>query len=594
MFQKILAENRINITFFAILSCFLLISIRLFYWQVIKAQGLQSAMIKQTTSHNTIKGSRGKIYTADGHLLVGNQTVFDLYINKREIKIDQLELINQLGNIFENYYREIAQAIKNQDESINEQELLLAKNLLKDEEFNTEAFQQSLLNSLSKTSTWLRLEKSLPLTLKTKIEQANIQGLHLIEEAIRYYPEGSMAAHVTGFVGKDDQENNLGYFGVEGALDKELSEQSKNIQFQKDAKGAKLADQKLDFSNLDGRDITLTIQRDIQFIAFSELIKGIKNSGSKSGQVVIMDPHSGAILALATWPNYDPANYQSFSTDIYSNPTLAELFEPGSIFKIFTLAIGLDTQAITPQTICTQCAGPRVFGNFSIKTWNEQYNPNIDMTEALKKSDNTAMVFAVEKIGESRFLEYLKKFGIGEAIKIDLQEDRSSPLRSKFRPVELANASFGQGLYTNCLQIVRATSAIANQGIMMKPYIIQEVKDHQTQETISYEPEIVRKVIEKESAHELVKMMINSAPTRNNWITQHYLIAGKTGTAQIASEQGGYKEKGTIASFVGFAPAQDPKFVMLVKLNEPQISPWAEASAVPTWYDIADKIMLIL
>lgn len=578
---------RINLFFYTIISCMCLILMRLFYWQVIKSQALSSEVIKQIATQDIIQGRRGRVFTADNYLLVGNQTVYDLYLNKKEITLDQLEIINQLVEIFKLYYQE--QEGAQDDLSQDETQTPAPK-----PDFSAESFKQSLSDSLSRSSTWLRLERSLPTELKLKIEDAKIKGLHLIEETVRYYPEGSVAAHVTGFVGKDENENDQGYFGIEGALDKELKEHTKSIKYKKDAHGIQLADQKLDFSNLDGRDITLTIRRDIQFIAHEALIEGINATGSKSGSVVVMDPATGAILALVAWPNYDPANYHLYTTESYRNPTLADLFEPGSIFKIFTLATGLDTKSITPETICTQCAGPRTFGSFSIKTWNEQYNPNINMTEALKKSDNTALVFAVETIGHDRFVEYLHRFGIGEELKIDLQEDRSSPLKDSFRPVELANASFGQGFYTNVLQMLRATGAIANQGIMMKPYIIEKVSDSQTGDVIEYQPEILRKVIEKETANTLTQMMVYAAPNRDNWINQHYLVAGKTGTAQIASAQGGYREKGTIASYLGFAPADKPKFVMMVKLNEPQNSPWAEVTAVPIWYEIADKIMLIL
>lgn len=587
--KKSSATGRIKLTFLGIMVCLGLISARLFYWQVIKSQALTTQAVRQTTAQDVIKGQRGRIFTVDGHLLVGNQTVYDLYVNKREIKLDQLELINKLVDIFEDYY----QTSPESDIEINSDEPTPQPTFHNNPNFNPEDLRQSLTETFSRSATWLRLERSLPTTLKDKIEQERFAGIHLIEEAVRYYPEGSMAAHITGFLGKDEDENSLGYFGIEGALDKELKEHQKFIKYKKDAKGTHLADQKLDFSNLDGRDIILTIRRDIQFIANNALVNGIKTTGSKNGSIVIMEPSTGAILALAAWPNYDPAFYFNYATESYRNPTLADLFEPGSIFKIFTLAIGLDTDAITPQTVCTRCAGPRIFGSYTIKTWNEQYHPDINMTEALKKSDNTALVFAVEQIGHDPFVEYLQKFGIGEEIKIDLQEDRPSPFKTSYRPVELANASFGQGFYTNVMQMVRAAGAIANQGVMMKPYIVEQVSDSQTQDTITYDPEVMRRVIEKETAQEITKMMIHSAPDRGSLINQHYLVAGKTGTAQIA-EAGGYRERGTIASYIGFAPANDPKFVMMVKLNEPQNSPWAEATAVPIWYEVADKIILML
>lgn len=633
--KKQSVNKRIKLAFYGIIGCLVLISARLFYWQVIKAQTLQSEAARQTIFHNTIEGDRGKIYTADNSLLVGNQTVYDLYVNTREINIDQLDLINRLVDIFDNYYQQLdAQAIpvhpatdaqnsgqqpvseqQAGEQQSNEgqtdgdtqetsdaqktndtQQINVPRNSTLNKKFDPDQFRESLTAVFSNTESrvWFRLQRRLSPQLKTEIEAANIQGLHLIEKQLRYYPEGSMAAHVSGFLGEDESGQNIGYFGIEGALNKELQGRSKSITYRRDAVGRQMADQKLDFSNLDGRDVTLSIRRDIQFIANSTLIKGIKNSGSLSGEIVVMDPKTGAILALAAWPNYDPAHYYQYSTESYRNPALTNLFEPGSIFKIFTLAAGLDSNTISPNTICTRCDGPRVIGEHTIKTWNDEYNPGINMTDALKKSDNTALVFAVEQIGHDNFVEYLQKFGIGEALNIDLQEDRSSPLKTKFRRVELANASFGQGFYTNVLQIVRAAGAIANQGKMMKPYIVEQVTDGQTQKTIEHEPEVLREVLSPETASTLTTMMVKAAPERNNLINQNYTVAGKTGTAQIASQEGGYREQGTIASYIGFAPAENPKFVMMVKLNEPSISPWAEATAVPIWYEAADKIILAL
>lgn len=579
-----LAVNpRIKTAFLFIILIFGIISMRLFYWQVMKAQASQTAVEKQTTGQNMVRGKRGKIYTADNRLLVGNKTVYDLYINKNELKLDQLEVINQLTNIFETYYQ--TQTTPAQPNSDNTQATTA--------QFDPSIFKQALVETLSKDSNWTLLVPHLNEELKLKIETTKIAGLHLLEQAARHYPEGSMAAHITGFVGKDENENDIGYFGIEGALNKELQGQEKLLKYKKDGQGQQLADQKLDFSNLDGRDVILTIRRDIQFIASEALAKGVEYTQSTNGELVIMDPKTGAILALATWPHYDPENYQQTATQTYKNPVLTDLYEPGSTFKIFTMAAALDLGLITPDTTCDTCNGPRIFGDYTIKTWNEQYHPNISMIEALKQSDNTALVFVAEKIGAEKFIEYQQNFGFSQALEIDLQEDSTTPLKTSLRPVELANASFGQGFLTNSLQMIRAAGAIANQGEMMKPYIIQQVSDAQTQNTIVYHPQVLKRVISADAAHELTKMMIYSAPDKGNWINQHYLVAGKTGTAQIATV-GGYQESGTMASFIGFAPADDPKFVMIVKLREPSISPWAESTAVPIWYEVADKIMLLL
>jgi cell division protein FtsI/penicillin-binding protein 2 len=217
------------------------------------------------------------------------------------------------------------------------------------------------------------------------------------------------------------------------------------------------------------------------------------------------------------------------------------------------------------------------------------------MRDALAKSDNVAMIYAAETMGAETFTSYLKKFGIGERIHIDLQDDTTTPFPSKWGEVELATASFGQGISTNSLQMVRAVGAIANQGILVRPKIIYSVTDHQTGQEIVTPPKEERQVVSAETARTVTEMMVNAARSGEaQWVfSDTHTIAGKTGTSQIPIP-GGYKEDATIASFIGFAPIDNPQFVMLVKLVEPQSSPWAAETAAPLWYQIASRLFLLL
>jgi len=569
-------QQRLKISFGLVIFCFLLITVRLFYWQVINAKSSQTIINQQSTNMITIRGKRGSIYSADKNLLVGNQTAWDVYLNKNELQIDIDELETQLVSIYE----ELLQT----EEFKNHNFFSLDKS----------EFKNTLHQLVAKDVNWIKILSEIPSELNSLISQLKIDGLHSYETEVRYYPESSMAAHLTGFVGKDQNDNQVGYFGIEGSLNKELAAQTKIISYKQDAKGASFADQELDFSNLDGRDVILTIRRDIQYIVEKALEEGIKKYDSQSGEIVVIEPSTGAILAVATWPHYNQSTYSNFQTEIFKNPTLSNLYEPGSTFKVLTLATGIDLGLITPDTQCTKCAGPRTIGKYTINTWNKEFHPNITMNEALKKSDNTAMVFVSEMIGEEKFTEYIKNFGISEQLKIDLQEDRETPFPKHIGPIELATISFGQGISTNTMQMTRAVAVIANNGIMMKPYIVSSVYDPQTKEVIEYQPQELRRVIKPETAQAVTNMMVHSAPDRNNWINKNFSVAGKSGTSQIPSETGGYKESGTIASYVGFAPADQPKFVMMVKLTEPQLDQWGATTAVPLWYEIADKIILLL
>jgi len=558
---------------------FIGITSRLFYWQIIKGYSLNKIAENQATQQKTTLGKRGQIFTSNNHLLVGNREMYHLMIDKSLVENPNNDLSKKISKIL---------AQRDIIEASNSAELDL--NLIEEEN------KEYLDSRLTMESTWIRLGSRIDRDTKQKIEELNNPALYFESYDMRFYPEASMAAHLTGFVGKDEKGNDTGYFGLEGSLNKELGGKFQRKNFFTDALGNLLGgDNVLDNKSLDGRDVVLTIQRDVQFLIETELKKGIERYGASSGEIIVLDPKTGDLIALAAWPKYDQEKYYTFETELYKNPSLANLYEPGSTFKTLTVAAGIDAEAITPETECPNCEGPRTIGKYTIKTWNDEYNPNITMKDALAKSDNIAMIYVVETLGKDKFVEYLKKFGIGEEIKIDLQDDSSTPFPDKWGPVELATSSFGQGISTNSLQMVRAVSAIANQGVMMRPKILKQVIDHQSNKTIDIEPIEERRVISQKTAQTVTELMINSAKHGEaQWIFKDtHAVAGKTGTSQIPIK-GGYKEDATIASFIGFAPAENPRFVMLIKLNEPQSSPWAAETAAPLWYIVAEKLFLLM
>jgi len=569
-------QIRSKIAFSAIIILLLLIELRLFYWQVLQGDNLKTQAQEQTVKTDTEHGSRGKIYTADGHLLVGNQTVFSLSISKKELEIDQLELIKQLISILI------------EDPFINSQY----------QEDKEEALRNYLIQKIDSGSNWIQLATKIQETTAEKIKKLDDfsqLAVSLTPQLTRYYPEASLAAHLTGFVGKNDQGQDIGYFGVEGALNEELTGDKSTNTFKGDARGLRLAGQNLEIQELDGRDITLTIRRDVQHLIQQKLEKAIKKYEAKTGEIIVIEPATGKILGLATSPHYHPGFYRNFTNENYKNPSIANLYEPGSTFKTLTVAAGIDAGVITPETTCTNCDGPRVIGGYTIRTWNDVYHPSINMTEALEKSDNIAMIFVAEKLGADKFSQYLKKFGIGKNIDIDLQEDTDTPFPEQIGPVELATMSFGQGISLNSLQMVRAVNAIANQGKLMRLSVVEKVYDPQTDQTSNNEPHVVGQVISAQTAQQVTQMMVKSAQHGEaQWIGKHYSAAGKTGTSQIPSPDGGYKEDATIASFIGFAPPDNPQYLMLVKLIEPQSSPWAAETAAPLWFHTAEDLNLLL
>lgn len=562
------------------LGLFTIITGRLFYWQIIKGGQLIQAAENQYTDKIEHRASRGKIYTSDGYLLVGNQTVYRLFANPQDLDSSPTMIAKSLTDIISQDAHEFKQASTSADlEQLNQElELTLTKKLS------------------DSSKRWVTLKNSLSEQAKKQIEDLKIQGLGFDDYEIRSYPEASMAATVTGFVGKDKQGQDIGYFGVEGALDKELAGKEQTLIKQTDALGLQmLFGQKNNLENLNGRDIVLTIRRDMQALAESYLQKGMEKYGSKSGEIVIMEPKSGKIWALASWPSYDQQYFYDYDPTLYKNPSVTQSYEPGSTFKTVTVSAGIDAGVIKNDTQCETCAGPKVIGEYTIRTWNNQYHPNITMTDALAKSDNTAMIFIEEKLGQDKFLNYLHKFKISEPLQIDLQEDMSTPWKDKWRETDLATASFGQGIASTTMQMMRAVNTIANHGTMMRPTIVEKVVDPVANKTIPNQAVEEGQVISPETAKTVAKMMqVAAEGGEAQWTrSANHQVAAKTGTSQVVVD-GKYDETKTIASFIGFAPVEDPQFVMMVKFVEPQSSIWAAETAAPLWYKVADRLFLLL
>ncbi len=570
--------SRFRVLFILFFCCLLGVLSRLWYWQVYRRDDLQAVAHAQYQRRLTSAGHRGQLFTSDGYTLVGNERIYRLFAEPQRIIDAPASVAQTLAPLLITSENQTASSAATQA-----QEILTLQSEL----------QKKLQNSDAK---WVHLKTPITEDTALRIKEKNIVGLGFEPLERRWYSEASMAAQLTGFVGKNDTGEDVGYFGVEGALDKELRGRVQKTTVLADALGQPLTSESTAQQIvLDGRDVTLTIRRDIQYIAESYLRLGMEKYGAEAGEVVIMEPTTGKLLALATAPSYDQRTFSDYSATTYGNPSLNAVYEPGSTFKVLTVAAGINEGKIRPETTCTKCSGPRVFGKYTIKTWNEEYHPNISMVDGLAKSDNTAMIFIAELLGADTLKKYLHDFGIGEPLGITLQGDRKTPFPQKWGPVELATISFGQGVGTTTLQLVRAIGAIANNGVLMRPYVLSKVYDPVTSETTTVSPVTERQVITPEAAHIVTEMMIASAQHGEaQWTASRtYTVAGKTGTSQVAKPDGGYEENKTIASFVGFAPAYSPRFVMAVKFVAPKSSPWAAETAAPLWYAIANKLFMV-
>lgn len=562
-----------------IIGVLLVVVVRLFYWQVLSGSKLQALAQIQHQSTIEIPASRGQILASDGFPLVTNQPTFLTYAYLPDLKTSAESASQLLAPI-------LAPTPQDIDATPTAE---LSQQLIKEEQLS---IKDKLLNQ---HLSWVPLKRITTKQNKDLVEALGIKGIGFEEYQTRFYPEASMAAQLLGFVGSDGAGNPKGYFGLEGYYNFELTGKPGIIRQEADAAGRPIVVG--DFQNVvgrDGRTLKTHIERSMQLMIEKALVKGVEKYQASGGEVIVMDPQTGGVLAMAATPSYDQRNYKKYGPETYRIPSISDQYEPGSTFKILVMAAAINEGVVTPDTICNEeCAHAVTIGKYTIRTWNDEYNPGETMNQVLERSDNTGMIFAANKLGKDAFVRYIKAFGIGEPTNIDLEAETIPHLRDKWGEIDIATGSFGQGLAVTSMQMLRATAAIANGGKLMEPHVVDQVITQDR--TISIAPKVDRQVITPQTAQALAQMMEVAAlhGEAQRAAPKGYRIAGKTGTAQIPIA-GHYDENKTVASFVGFAPTDNPKFAMIVKLREPQSSPWAAETAAPLWFSIAKDLFYIL
>lgn len=547
--------------FFLLLFC--VIFVRLWFWQIIKGPELSLIASQQYDRTSLTSFRRANIFSADGYPLVLNEQKFSLYVRPKALNNPLLTLA-ALESVASHVASPASYLLPPLARLGDKERVLVGK----------------MLSSKD----------------KSEIDKLSLNGLEFDPLYARSYPEASMAAHLLGFVGQDDLGKPVGYYGVEGEYDLELKgKQSRTLQ-ETDVLGKPISIGKYEeIEGVEPRDLHLTLRRDLQYIVEKALEKGVERYGAKSADAIIMDPKTGKILALGIYPSFEPAKYRSYDLSVFRNQIIADAYEPGSTMKVVTVASGIEAGVIGPDTPCTDCGAPKTIGKYTIKTWNNEYTPNITMRDALAKSDNTAMMFVADKLGKDRYVQFLKKFGFGQKTDVDLQGEIAPALRpdAKWGDIDLATSSFGQGIAVTGIEMLDAVGAIANKGVRMRPFVVEKVVS--SSEEFVTKPKVLGLAISEKTAETVTNMMIDSANHGDaHWaLPKGYTIAGKTGTAQIPVE-GHYDDKRTIASFVGFAPAYDPQFVMLVRVLEPTTSQWGSETAAPLWFAIAKELFLKL
>lgn len=427
-----------------------------------------------------------------------------------------------------------------------------------------------------------------------KIKELKIKGIYLSPETWRYYPSGNFLSHVLGFVGFYG-DTRIGQYGLEGFYQEKLEGEPGLIDAVKDAIGRWIfsSEYNLEPAN-DGADLILTIDQNIQFMAEKELKEVAEKWQAESGTAIIMDPTTGKVLAMANFPGFDPNEYSKVENiDAFVNPAIQKLYEPGSVSKPITMAAGLDSGKIEPETTYTD-SGLLQIGGYTITNAAGRTYGLSTMTKVLEKSINTGAVFAQQKVGADLFREYVEKFGFGEATGIDLYGEISgniSGLKSGSPEINFATASFGQGIAVTPMELITALSAIANQGKLMKPYLVEKII-HADGSEEKIEPQMKRQVISPEAAKKLTSMLVSTVRNGYDKIKlTGYFVAGKTGTAQIPNlNERGYSSD-SIHTFVGWAPAFDPKFIILLKMDRPKGINFASDSLSPPFTNLTKYLL---
>lgn len=429
------------------------------------------------------------------------------------------------------------------------------------------------------------------------IQDLKIPGLYFTDENTRYYPEKNIGAQLLGFIGYV-KDQKVGRYGLEQAFEKQLAGQRGYIRAQKDASGQLIATAAQFWQPaVDGSDVVLTVDRTIQYQACTALNAAVQKHGADSGSIVIMDPSTGAILAMCSSPDFDPNIYNTVKDPVtFLNQATQVPYEPGSVFKAMTMAAAIDQGKVTPDTTYTDTGEVKI-SSYTIKNSDLKANGVQTMTEVLEKSLNTGAIFAERQIGNDVFDSYLHKFGFGQPTGIEIPEKFGSISGvDTGKDIYAATGAFGQGLTVTLLQLADAYGAIANGGKLMKPYVVDRIVHPDGTADIT-KPTTVRQVISPQTAATMSAMLVRVVQNGHGQRAgvPGYFVAGKTGTAQIPDpKSGGYLPNYTIGTFAGFAPVDHPRFVMAVQLVKPRDVQFAESSAAPLFGNLAKFLLMYM
>ncbi len=553
-------DLRISMLFVFILFLAFSIIARLVFLQIINYDDFTAEAGGQRGFSSVVGAERGKIFLTDRFgttiQLATNGSEYSVYAVPKDIK-DKEDFAKKISEFLEVDYDILLKRVSKKDDPYEP-----VKSIITEEK-------------------------------KIEVEKLGLPGIGFLEKKGRVYPNGTFASHISGFLSNRRQQG-VGQYGIEEFYNKNLTGKPGFISGEKDSFGLNTINQdSQSYSAINGDYIFLTIDPNVQFKIEDELKKAVEKWKAESGSVIVMEPSSGKILGMANYPDFNPNKYSSVENiSIFPNKSVSSQYEPGSIFKPITMAIGIDTGVITPETEYDDTGYVSISG-YTIRNYDGKAYGIKTMTEVLVKSLNTGTVFAVNKISKEDFSNYVKKFGFGEKTGIDLPSEARGNIRNlnTKRDINFATASFGQGIAVTPIQMITAISVIANNGTLYRPFVVNQIlRANGSKEYIQKKE--VRRVLSENTAKKVQQMLVSVVEDGfDRAKIPGYFVAGKTGTAQIAKNDGrGYSEE-MIHSFIGFAPAYNAKFAVLVKLEKPQDVKYASQSLTPVFREIMSFLL---
>ncbi len=607
-------SDRFGIVYALVVLLFLGVITRLAYLQILQSDKYSALAESQRTQTSDLLPRRGTIYLSEGEekTFPVSTTRKDttVYMDPRDI--DDLDTtVEKLVNIIYafnkreddrklklfadtgQYTVKEVQEKKEEKDSGSSEEKEEKEKQLKLELSNN--LKKRLGNPTDPYELLIPSHKNFDEEAIKELKEANLKGLKFQDYSERYYPEGTLAAQLLGFV-RPDGINTKGEYGIEGGMNSVLEGRTGFLEAERDVVGRWISVSNMDVRPAeDGADVVLTIDRVVQTITEQVAKNGRDKFSAEKATIIVMDPYSGEIKALANYPTFDP-NYFGDIRDVsvLRNSATHDLFEPGSIFKPLVMSIAMDLGLVTPDTTMED-KGPLKIGKFTINTFDGKHLGTITMTRILEQSNNVGMVWVAEKIGAEDLFSGLRRFGIGDktGLPLDGEAARALPQPDTWTATRLATISFGQGVVVTPLQMLVSDSALINGGKLMEPHIVKEIR-YPNGRVDKTQPKVIRQVVSPETATRMSAMMTSVVENGVAGLAKvkGYYTGGKTGTAQVAdSKTGRYSADRKIISFFGFAPAEKPKFSVLIVLDNPAGLSFASGTAAPMFHDLASRLL---